>query len=319
MFLRNFVFTLNNYTNEDYINVSTYEHAQYIIIGKETGAQGTPHLQGYMELKKQMRFNTVKTKFPRMHIEIRRGTQKQAIDYCKKEKNFEEFGKAKMSGIRNDVASVIDFKNESMTNFFLSSPGADIQSYNLLCKIKTYMENQRNFKSFTIWCHGPSGSGKSLWTYNLSKSTKPYYKDDTKWWDGYDNNFITILDDFRASNMKFNTLLKLLDRYPFQIEIKGGYRQFVSSIIIITCIQKPEQTYKILDTEEPLLQLTRRINKIIAFPVTQEITLDNILNEIERESQGQSCAGGNTIRQRLSTCVSVTETVQENHVTDTNQ
>ncbi|AIF76267.1 Rep [Pollentivirus pleritis] len=308
MYLRNFVFTLNNYTEDEYNFIKNFEQAQYIIIGKETGAQGTPHLQGYMELKKQVRFNTVKSVFPRMHIEPRRGTQKQAVDYCKKEKNFIEVGKAKMGGIRNDVASVIEFKNSSFKSFFESSPGADIQAFNLLGKIKTYMEEKRDYKTFVIWCYGPSGSGKSRWAYEISRKYNPYFKDDTKWWDGYDNNSVTILDDFRASNMKFNTLLKLLDRYPYLIEIKGGYRQFVSSIIIITCIQKHEDTYKILENDEPLNQLTRRINKIMSFPLQNHVTMEEIISESEirddpdeeHESEGQFGAVGNTIRQRLS-------------------
>jgi len=71
-----------------------------------------------------------------------------------------------------------------------------------------------------------------LWSYGFREIKKKasefndiYWKDDTKWWDGYDKHESIVIDDFRASNIEFNHLLKLLDRYPMRIETKGGYRQ----------------------------------------------------------------------------------------------
>ena len=40
-----------------------------------------------------------------------------------------------------------------------------------------------------------------------------------------DKHETIIIDDFRASNLKFNYLLKLLDRYPMRIETEVCYRQ----------------------------------------------------------------------------------------------
>ncbi len=60
--------------------------------------------------------------------------------------------------------------------------------------------------------------------------------------------------------MKFQYLLKLLDRYPFRVEVKGGFRQFRSDLIIITCPKPPEECY--MEAGEDIDQLLRRIDTI---------------------------------------------------------
>lgn len=97
MYLRNVCFTLNNYIEQDITALNEiYEtYMSYLIVGREVGEQGTPHLQGYFELKKQQRFETLKKRLPRYHLEARKGTAEQAIKYCKKECNFIERGAPK--------------------------------------------------------------------------------------------------------------------------------------------------------------------------------------------------------------------------------
>lgn len=72
------------------------------------------HWQGYIELKKQMRYNEVKNLFcdNTLHLEPRYGTQKQAIEYCKKgESRMDEpvvYGVPKNQGNRSDLDSIYD-------------------------------------------------------------------------------------------------------------------------------------------------------------------------------------------------------------------
>lgn len=86
---RHVCFTLNNYTEEEYKQLIEME-CKYLVIGKEVGEEGTPHLQGYIEFKTPKRFSTLKNINQRIHWEERRGTAKQASEYCKKEGNFIE-------------------------------------------------------------------------------------------------------------------------------------------------------------------------------------------------------------------------------------
>jgi hypothetical protein len=77
----NWVFTLNNYTES---NLDTLKNlGKYIIFGKEIGEKCTPHLQGYIEFEKRITLGKLKKTDKRIHWEKRRGSQKQAINYCK--------------------------------------------------------------------------------------------------------------------------------------------------------------------------------------------------------------------------------------------
>ena len=48
-----------------------------------------------------------------------------------------------------------------------------------------------------------------------------------------------------TSDMKFNNLLKLLDRYPFKCEVKCAFRWLNSKNIIITTNRHPKQMYNL--------------------------------------------------------------------------
>lgn len=104
MRFRNVCFTLNNYdkVDEDYIKQSyefTPSVVKYVIYGKEVGESGTPHLQGYIEFKRQLSLSGVKGVIGnKCHIENRHGNQKQAIDYCKKDGDWVEYGEPKGNG-----------------------------------------------------------------------------------------------------------------------------------------------------------------------------------------------------------------------------
>lgn len=88
-------FTINNWTASELQAITdSAGHFDYLCIGRESGESGTPHLQGYVVLKSKLRLNNVKALpgFGRAHLEVSRGTPKEASDYCKKENDWEEYG-----------------------------------------------------------------------------------------------------------------------------------------------------------------------------------------------------------------------------------
>jgi len=62
--------------------------------------------QGYIELQKRVAFDVVKRAINNSHIESRRGSQQQAIEYCRKEGDFHEWGSPKNQGDRTDLQSI---------------------------------------------------------------------------------------------------------------------------------------------------------------------------------------------------------------------
>lgn len=83
---RRYCFTLNNYTNEE-IDTLTHLFDEYVI-GKETGDEGTPHLQGYVEFKNARSILELKKINNRIHWEKAQGSKEDNIKYCTKEGNF---------------------------------------------------------------------------------------------------------------------------------------------------------------------------------------------------------------------------------------
>lgn len=170
---RNICFTLNNYTEEDYRNLLNHEKFKYIIIGKEIGEGGTPHHQGHAELTVQMRFNRVKREIhDQIHFERRYGTQKQAIEYCKKDNTYEENGEKNRQGERTDLMKLRDLIQSGSTQRDLLSE-FEISSGQLrvVDRYYTYLEPNKRDKPTVTWIYSSTGSGRpDMWI----KRTKIY-------------------------------------------------------------------------------------------------------------------------------------------------
>lgn len=92
---RFWVFTLNNWTEHEWDHIVSIcpQYVDYLVIGKEVGDTGTPHLQGFLIWKRDVRMGTIKrVLLQRAHLERARGTSTQAANYCKKDGEFWEHG-----------------------------------------------------------------------------------------------------------------------------------------------------------------------------------------------------------------------------------
>jgi len=77
------------------------------------------------------------------------------------------------------------------------------------------------------------------------------------------------MDDF-SGWIPFTALLRLADRYPYRVEVKGGVRNFVSHAIIITSNKRPEAWY---DNEKHVMQaLFRRITLFVSLDENPELS-----------------------------------------------
>lgn len=266
--LRNFCFTINNYTIEDIEKAKTIDYS-YLIIGKEIGEKGTPHLQGYCELNKQTRFNTIKKQLPKAHIEERHGTALQASDYCKKENNFEEFGTLNKPGERTDLKKTCDdiLKGQKVEDIAIENPFFFHQYGRTLQKIEDIrIKNTfRNFMTEGIWYHATTGFGKSETAFkNFNPKTHYTWKyEKNGWQDGYDGQETVIIDEFRGQLPLFD-LLMMIDKHPnFYVSRRGREPYpFISKKVIITSALKPEEVYHNLHENDKLDQLFRRIKVI---------------------------------------------------------
>jgi hypothetical protein len=100
-------FSLNNYTEiETKVMVEYLSSNSTAIVSKEVGEKcGTPHLQGYFELKKKKRFTALKKEpaFKRCHIEPAGGTREHNERYIKGDGIFNGKYKPKSDVIMNTL------------------------------------------------------------------------------------------------------------------------------------------------------------------------------------------------------------------------
>lgn len=113
---RRWVFTLNNYTpaeEQRVKDVFASASVRYGVFGRETGAGGTPHLQGFCVFTGNQRFNAVRRLFPRAHVESARGTTQQARSYCIKDGDYFECGDPPTNaGSRSDLEALFEWGDQ---------------------------------------------------------------------------------------------------------------------------------------------------------------------------------------------------------------
>jgi len=258
-----YMFTINNPTEED---TPLLWETKYIIYQKERGQEGTVHLQGYVIFKKAMRISALKKINARAHWEKRRGTHEQAKAYCSKEDTRIEGpfaqGEEPAQGKRSDLLEIKEKLDQgvSMKEIAADHYGSWCRYRQSFAAYRQLSQPERNFKTqvFVLW--GNTGVGKSKFVADSAAKVEEsiYWKPQGQWWDGYNNEIHCCLDDFYGG-IKYTDMLRLLDRYPFQVEVKGGYVQFNSKYIWITSNKHPNQWYA---KEEGYPALERRFDVI---------------------------------------------------------
>lgn len=268
--LRSIVFTLNNYSEEQEQAIKEME-VDYAVVGREVGESGTPHLQGFIHFKNARGFNALRRALFNAHIEPRKGTPKEAADYCKKEGNFWEKGQLPQQGRRTDLKEVVEeLKDEyagDVIAMAIDQPDKCHRYMRFLQTIALDLQEKRSWAMEVIWCFGPSGSGKSRWAHDTYGDSLYVKNLEDDWWEGYHGEETVLIDDMRGNVMKFGTWLRLCDRYPLKLKVKGAQAQFRSKRIIFTSINHPNMCWQLGD--EPAQQLTRRITLIKEFPVEE--------------------------------------------------
>lgn len=101
---------------------------------------------------------------------------------------------------------------------------------NWVCNVVVYWGATGTGKTRAVWEH--AASPEDIWVYPGNG-----------WFDGYDGQPIVLFDDFSGSEFKIQYLLKLLDRYPMQVPIKGDFVNWAPREIFITSNKDPNDWY----------------------------------------------------------------------------
>ena len=275
MTARRWCFTINNPTEEDYIDAWQRTNIKLLICQLEQGEEQTSHLQGYLEMKSPCRLAAMKKLNSRAHWEVSRGSRLQAMLYCLKEESslkmrwwlhensllyFEEDWPESLKTLVASNSSATDGGKASTKQRLCAiqsqlSEGnssaieevADnefdlwVRYYRAFEKYLCMKTAPRSWKTTVHVLQGPTGTGKSKWAMDTFPNA--YWKQRSNWWDGYFGAETVVLDEFYGW-LPFDLLLRLCDRYPLLVETKGGQTQFVARTIVITTNMLPCNWYR---------------------------------------------------------------------------
>lgn len=121
---------------------------------------------------------------------------------------------------------------------------------------------RRNWLCSVIVYWGRTGSGKTRSVTENSNELWVY--PGNGWFDGYDGQEQVLFDDFSGSEFKISYLLKLLDRYPMQVPIKGDFAHWVPQEIYITSNLDPDMWFPNAHSEH-VAALRRRFTNVVHF------------------------------------------------------
>lgn len=268
---RNWCWTINNYTDEDVAKLVSIGEERtsvvYICYGKEVGEQGTPHLQGYVSFDKRRTLSYCRNLLSdRAHYEIARGSPSENREYCSKEGDFAEFGELPSGrGRRTDLAGALtDIKAgrskreivESHTHVYAKYP-------RFISEVSLLFGGRRDWKPAVIVYWGETGTGKTKRAFEEA-SSDAYMHPGGGWFDGYDGEEAVVFDDYGGSEFKLTYLLKLLDRYPMRVPVKGSFVSWIPKKIWITSNYSPKEWYPNAK-DEHVKALFRRFDRVVRF------------------------------------------------------
>lgn len=266
---------------------------QYIMGQTEMGSAGTqPHFQFFVTfVNPRTRGGVLRLFAPsKPHMEVCRGTTEDNVKYCSKTETratgrhkFQwEVGTRPMQGNRVDLVQVMTYAiDHSLLEIWAQFPVAMVRYHRGVAEFKRSQLRAQRVKPRVKVLFGVTGSGKShLAAMTASGSvdgntlgTEDYFSmmmptGGAAWFDGYHGQNHVVLEDFGIEAVDYRLFLRILDRWPIRVQVKGGSVEFAPTLIIITSNHHPRDWFPkdvIADTWEdgPLF---RRIDEITHFP-----------------------------------------------------
>jgi len=269
---RAWCFTLNNPTEDEKNALSNcLPDERYCVYQLEKGDSGTPHMQGYCYFEQRKSLRQVKTYIgQRAHCEPAKGSPSQNRTYCTKDEGrldgpFER-GQIPSQGRRTDLSEAAALAREGKLGDI--SDETWVRYHRGLTAVHHRTLQPRDPDEpppEVLWFWGATGTGKSRAAHDKSKEfNSVYWVSNGKWWCDYQQQEVVVIDDFRPDLLPFHRLLRVLDRYPYKVEWKGGGVWVNSKLFIVTAPHPPDYMFQ-EKTEEAIGQLTRRITEVREF------------------------------------------------------
>jgi len=238
-------------------------------VGEESGI---PHVHAVIYLKSAREKRTMVKLYPGWDIEERRGDQAETTSYLQglikgKKKSGTSLayflqGECKHQGktatadeqMKNAIQMVKD--GRSMEDIARTEPEMIVKRVQGLRALQDLLTEDRKGRAEVHWRWGETGVGKSEYPRKLHGEKNVYNKDNTKWWDLYENQPVCLIDDYDNESWNYRALLRFLDKYSVAGEVKGRYKKLRFTHIYITCEFPPQEYWKANKLNQVLRRLT---------------------------------------------------------------
>lgn len=218
---------------------------------------GRLHIQGYVEFTRPKRMGGVKSIIGSgtVHLEQRRGSRNQAIEYCRKENSRVagpwEHGNitTEPNGRSTSLAECASrIASGALLEDIVDSFPVEYIRYKRGIEALVSIHHRRSipvWREVTVLVHwGGSGVGKTRHVVDRSKGNFFILDQGERvWFDGYSGESTLIIDDFYGW-IKWGSFLRILDGHPYRCEIKGGHIYAAWTTVLITSNKHPSEWYQ---------------------------------------------------------------------------
>lgn len=293
---RHWVFVVNNYTEDDCARIRALPHV-FIVVGKEVGAKGTPHLQGYV-VTTPTKFTAMKRAIPRGCIRWSKATNiTAAAAYAMKDNIWYTAGTPTHQGVDSEHSEYRDAVLQGASEHELNLRFPKLHArypewHNRIKRAKmdfyhSFVYNRDRRQTFWVW--GPAGVDKSrLFDDIFYPERGKIVFTSSGFAQQYNGHSVVKCEEFKGQ-LDYESFKRLTDPYQDEIiNIKGGERPWNAKFFYITSNYAPEQVYRIDET------FHRRV-KVYKFPEDYD-ECNRALQRIKREceesaSRHLECAG----------------------------
>jgi len=290
---KDWVFTIWPMPDHDFeeifpkLNAMPYKYITYQI---EVGAEGGPHVQGFVQFDEKLRFTAIKKFFGDVPLgyvgfwDKRRGTPYEAAHYAQKpvpdcdcEKHCRGLNRFDINIEDGWLTAEQQYRIHEISRSIKMSglsrtidrfPEAYLSLSTGMERLAGFYTKPRDFETQVTVVYGEPRAGKSRFAmlgpspYKLatfsSAGSADFFGDYRP-----DVHQTLVVDDF-YSNWKYTTFLQVCDRYPTEVHTKGGFRQFLCRDVVFTSNLPPNEWYpNILADPDRAESFHGRIHNII--------------------------------------------------------
>lgn len=262
----------------------------YFALCDEIGTSGTSHTHIFLYAHSNLRFSTIRRRFPVAHIEKAIGTAQQNRDYMTKSGKWANTKKAKTSVDGSffewgtlpteqeersptmtkllqrvkDGCSTMEIIEEMPTFGFKVK---DIDALRETVNATKYRSQNRNLTVYYLY--GASGAGKTRSIYRNHPATDicriTDYGNNVRF-DSYCGQSVLVFEEFR-SQISIATMLNYLDIYPLQLPARYHDRTACYTTVYITSNISLEEQYRDIQRCQPETwkAFLRRIHNVVEY------------------------------------------------------